>query len=280
MWDRFVSIRGATFNALRRGILLGDEGRVDAFPFLNDTDIWRPEEQRSDSHWPVIPENALWLRHTVYSAQGFGDKATFDGPGVANFRSIPVPPKRLAYLQRSPFSPRHLTASGASWFENILHELAAAHGFEVRYVRFRKEMSLKDQIAQIRDVGVAVGLHGANMVNTMFMPAGGAMFEIFPWRYVRFYYAAGLNSGLRYSFHEPESGVDKHCNFDKYCFMRYRESVIYLSDRDRAQIRTRLENAIKHVADLHARFPNGSIPLERDGNIYRIPKAARSSGTN
>lgn len=274
---RFDSRRD--FQCIKRGIVLGDEGRVDAFPFLNDTDIWTIQEQRSDSHWPSISGEALWLRHIVYSAQGFLDQATFDGPGVANFRTIPVPPKRIAYLQRSPYSPRHLTASGARWFENTLHELAAENGFEVRYVRFRKEMSFRDQIAQVRDVGVAVGLHGANMVNTMFMPAGSAMFEIFPWRYVRFYYAAGLNSGLRYSYHEPENGVDKHCNYDKFCFMRYRESVVYLSDRDRIEIRTRMENSIKHVADLHARFPKGSIPLQKDGMRYRIPRPVKNLTT-
>lgn len=260
------------FQCIRKGILLGDEGRVDSFPFLNDTNIWNVSQHESDSHWPDIPESSLWLRNAIYNANGFGDAARFDGPGVSNFRSIPVPPKRIAYLQRSPFSPRRLTPSGSKWLEDTLHDLAAKHGFEVRYVRFRKEMAFKDQVAQVRDVGLAVGLHGANMVNTMFMPAGAAMFELFPWRYVRYYYAAGLNSGLRYSYHEPENGVDKHCNFDKYCFMRYRESVIYLSEVDRQRVRRRIEKALIYIAELNDRFANGSIPLEKTGKLYRIPK--------
>lgn len=260
------------FQCVRRGILLGDEGRVDAFPFFNDTDICSHEEQKNDNHWPTIPDQALWTRHATYTSLGMDDGAKFDGPGISNFRSIPVPPKRVVFLKRNPKSPRRLTTLGKVWFEKTLSDLARQHGFEVRHVRFRKEMSLGDQVKQVRDVGLAVGLHGANMVNTMFMPAGSAMFEIFPWRYVRAYYAGGLNSGLRYSYHEPETGVDKHCSFDTYCFMRYRESVIYLSQKDRNEVQRRISNAMTYIIDLNTRFPNGSIPLEKHGNFYSIPK--------
>ncbi len=261
------------FQCVKKGILLGDEGRVDAFPYLNDTDIWPMQAAKEDNHWPLIPEESLWVRHAVYTKFELGDDATFDGPGVTNFRSIPVPPKRLVFLERNPRSPRRLTMSGNAWFRRTLVELTEEYGFELKNVRFNKEMTLAEQVQEMRNVGIAVGLHGANMVNTMFMPAGAAMFEIFPWRYVRFYYAGGLNSGLRYSFHEPESGVDKHCNFDKYCFMRYRETVIYLTHNDRVIVRNRLENAIKYINELHESHPQGTIMLKKHGTVYEIPRS-------
>jgi len=262
------------FQCIKRAIILGDEGRVDAFPFFNDTNIWNPSNRVNDDHWPSIPEESLWLRHTVYTSMGLKSGLKFAGPGTSNFRAIPLPPKRIVYLLRNSRSPRRLTTSGRIWFENTLEELATAYGFEVSHLKFHKEMTFADQVRHIHNAGVAVGLHGANMVNTMFMPAGSAMFEIFPWRYVRYYYAGGLNSGLRYSFHEPQSGIDKHCHFDKWCFMRYRESVIYLTHKDRAVVRQRLVNILIYITKLHQRFPGGSIPLERDGTVYRIPRPA------
>lgn len=261
------------FQCVRKGIILGDEGRVDALPYLNDTDIWPLTAAKEDNHWPVIPEQALWVRHAVYKQFGMEDGAKFDGPGVTNFRSIPVPPKRLVFLERNSRSPRRLTMSGNAWFRKTLAELTQEYGFEMKTVRFHKEMSLADQVREMHDVGIAVGLHGANMVNTMFMPAGAAMFEIFPWRYVRFYYAGGLNSGLRYSYHEPESGEDKHCNFDRYCFMLYREAVIYLSHQDRAVVRERLQNAMKYINELHESHPQGTIALKKRGSAYEIPRS-------
>lgn len=259
------------FQCVKKGILLGDEGRVDAFPYLNDSDIWPLNALDEDNHWPHIPEQSLWMRHTVYQSIGLDARIQYDGPGVANFRTVPVPPKRMVFLERNPRSRRKLTMTGRVWFQKMLEELAAEHGFELRNVRFRKEMSFAMQVTELSDVGVAVGIHGANMVNTMFMPTGAAMFEIFPWRYVRFYYAGGLNSGLRYSYHEPESGVDHHCPFDKFCFMRYRESVIYLTHTDRNTVRERIDNAMRYIAHLHQRYPNGTMPLEKQGTLYRVP---------
>lgn len=263
---------GRDFQCIKRGVILGAEGRVDAFPFLNDSDIWTEEEQRTDTHWPTIPADSLWLRQAVFTTLRLPPAGIFDGPGIGTFRSVPVPPKRIALLERSVRSRRRLTRSGRLWFDTMINDLAGKYGFEIRLVRFSRDMSLREQIELVQDTGVAIGLHGANLVNTMFMPAGAAMFEIFPWRYVRFYYAAGANSGLRYSYHEPEAGIDRHCGFDKRCFMRYRESVIYLSDTDRDSIQRRIENAIKYLVRLHVLFPNGTIPLQKDGNVYRIPR--------
>lgn len=259
------------FQCVRRAVLLGREARVDAFPFLNDSAVWRPEQQINDSHWPLIPADSLWLRNAVLNETGLGSIATSYENGQEQYEYIRVPPRRIGVLERSPRSKRRLTPSGRIWFQNTLEELSAKHNIEFQHVRTSAAMTFKEQVTQLQSIGLAVGIHGANMVNTVFMPPGGALFEIFPWRYVRYYYASGGNSGLRYSFHEPEGGFERNCSFTSpTCFMKYRESVLYLTEADRVIVRQRLENAIMYITGLHRRFPDGRMPLRKQGNVYHF----------
>ncbi|CAN8062829.1 unnamed protein product [Agarophyton chilense] len=259
------------YQCIQRAILLGREARIDAFPFLNDTPVWRPEQLVSDSHWPVIPRDALWLRNAVLTENSLGSLATSVVDGIEQFDHISLPPRRVGFLERSPRSKRRLTPSGRIWLESTLEELCVKHGMEYRHIHTSAAMSFKEQVNQVQSIGMAVGIHGANMVNSVFMPVGGALFEIFPWRYVRYYYASGGNSGLRYSFHEPERGYERNCSFEEAtCFMKYRESVIYLSESDRDLIYKRLENSIMYITALHRAFPDGNIPLRKEGSMYQF----------
>lgn len=268
---RFDSLRD--FQCIKRGLFLGREGRIDAFPFFNDTPVWRQEHQVNDTHWPVVPHDSLWLREAVMKANGLPSVGKYMGPGVKHFESIPVPPRRVGILQRSPRSRRRLSTEGHKFFQEALTSLCRKYNMELVKVRTSPQMTLGQQVQHVNGLGMAVGLHGANMVNTMFMPAGAAVFEIFPWRYVRYYYAGGANSGLRYSFHEPESGIDRNCSFEtKTCFMHYRESVVLLSKKDQKIIHARLERSMRYLDRLHRRYPDGHIPLKRVGNFYHFKR--------
>lgn len=259
------------FQCLHRSIWLGREGRVDAFPYFNDSSVWFPKYQKNDSHWPVIPHDSLWLRQIVSTWAGLPPVGSFRGDIPSHFDTIPVPPKRVGVLLRSPKSRRRFTTNGDAWFQATLHELGTKHGLEIQKVRTSANMRFRDQVAIMRRIGLAVGIHGANFVNSIFMPAAGALFEIFPYRYVRYYYAAGGNSGLRYSFHEAEGGVDKKCEFPGLkCVVKYREAVIYLTKTDRQWIRKRLDNAMAYLVRLHEMYPEGYISLRRDGNTYHF----------
>lgn len=263
--------RRYAFQCIRRGILLGREGRIDAFPFFNDTEVWKSSQQNDESHWPSIPHHALWLRQAVAHYSGLPNIGNFSGPHIGTFHSVSIPPRTVAVLRRSPLSKRRLTVRGKAFLNKTLIKLCAKYKMKLAYVRTSAAMSFKDQAALTRSIGVAVGLHGANMVNTIFMQPGGSLFEIFPWRYVRFYYASGANSGLRYSFHEPRGGIDRNCEFTHTgCAFKYRESIIYLTESDQKEIYTRLDKAIGHFAELHRTYPSGNIPLTRDGDLYRF----------
>lgn len=257
------------FQCVKRGIWLGKEGRVDAFPFFNDSDVWLPRQQIDDSHWPVIPHEALWLRQVVSNWSGLPDVGNFSGPHVGTFHSIPVPPRRVAILQRSPRSSRRVTPNGRIWLESIIKDLCERYDMKLEHVRVTGATPFKKQVSIMRRYGVSIGIHGANILNTMFQPAGGALFELFPWRYVRYYYAAGSNSGLRYSYHEPAKGKAWNCTFGTtMCAFQYRESPIFLTENDRWVIQTRIERALAYVVALHRQYPNGIIPLHKNGNVY------------
>jgi hypothetical protein len=257
---------------VRRAILLGAEGRVDAYPFLNDSAVWEKGAQDGDDHVPHIPHEALWLRTTVYASFGLPPPGTLAANG--DYATIPVPPLVVVHLARNPRSRRRLLADSAAWFDDTLATLAAVHGFEVRHVRCNATIPLSQQAGALRGVGLAVGIHGANLVNTMFMPAAAALFEVFPYRYVRYYYASGANSGLRYSFHEVTSGVEHTCRDALACMFKYRESHMDLGDRDRRVVAARLERAMRYVRGLHEAFPTGQIPLQRRGNVYSFDRRA------
>lgn len=258
------------FQCFPRAILLGQEGRVDAYPFLNDTAVWSKESQEKDDHIPVIPHDALWMRQAAYRSFGFFESAAEISEN-GTFTSIPVPPLTVSNILRSPKSKRRFNEESRIWFDTMLMSLAENYGLDVRYTRFSAAMPLSEQAGLMRGIGMAVGIHGANFVNTIFMSPAGALFEIFPWRYVRYYYAGGANSGLRYSFHETSHGDDHHCDFSSFCFMKYRESVLDLSQHDREIIVQRLDRAMRYLRDLHRQFPTGRIPLVRRGNIYSLP---------
>lgn len=259
------------FQCLHRSIWLGREGSVDSFLYHNDSKIWVPLYQKKDDHWPIIPHESLWFRQVVSTWTRLPPVGSFRGDIPSHFDTIPVPPRRVGILLRSPKSKRRLTRNGETWFRATLHELAIKHGLETQNVRTSASMSFKEQVEKMRNLGLAVGLHGANFVNSIFMPAASALFEIFPFRYVRYYYAAGSNSGLRYSFHEAEGGVEKNCSLlFLACVVKYRESVIYLSTKDRINIRRRIDNAMAYIVRLHEMYPDGYIPLRRDGNLYHF----------
>lgn len=256
------------YHCFGRAILLGAEGRVDSYPFLNDTATWTKLSQLRDDHIPRIPHDALWLRSTVYRSVGLTPPGKLGSNG--DYVSVPLPPLVVGHLTRSKNSKRRLDDESSDWFAETLQTLARMHGFEVREVHCSGMMPFPEQVKALHGVGLAVGIHGANLVNTLFMPSTAALFEIFPYRYVRYYYSSGANSGLRYSFHEVSNGVDYNCDSFLACMFKYRESKMALGKDDRRIIAVRLERAMRYVRGLYDHFPGGQIPLLREGNHYRF----------
>jgi len=184
---------------------------------------------------------------------------------------LALPPRTLAYLQRAPRSRRRLNAWGEATLRTLLPALAAEYHWAYVATSFSGAQPLAEQVAAVRHTGVAVGVHGANLVNAQFLPATGALFELFPYRYVRWYYMAGGNAGLRYSYHTAAVGVDRDCATDSWCFYHYRESVLRLRAADMVTVEARLRAAVEWVERLWQAFPDGWATLTGRGADYHLP---------
>lgn len=302
------------FQCFRRAVLLGAEGAVDAFQFLNDTPVVTAAELAADAHVPRVPREALAFRETVYRYAGLpsqlaagnvlllhpqaaaaaaaaaaadgggaapaapavsrvagGPLPTPPGDGPADVIRLALPPRTISYLLRSRGSRRRLNTYGELSLRSMLSRLAGEYRWSYTTTSFTSTQALAAQVAAVRQTGVAVGVHGANLVNAQFLPAGGALFELFPFRYVRFYYMAGGNAGLRYSYHAAGQGVERNCSTDSWCFMHYRESVLQMRPADMVAVEERLRGAIEWVERLWQAFPDGWAVLSGRGADYHFP---------
>lgn len=80
----------------------------------------------------------------------------------------------------------------------MLSTIASDNGCSFEVVNF-SNMSFSDQYAEMRrDVRLAIGIHGANIVNAMFLRPGAALVELFPYGFDHDMYKRGGNAGVRY----------------------------------------------------------------------------------
>lgn len=276
---------GKELVCLRSAVVLGAEGSTDAMMFLNDTDV--------ASSVPDIPHEAIAFKGAAYRALGLAaefaavrqpppaDRRTPAAGGserrgateTVEYSSVAVPPPVVAYAVRETNSSRRFLADDEAWFRSMLHKESSRRSLELRLISVPANQSLHFQVRNMRDVGFLVGLHGANLANAMFMPPTGALFEIFPYKYVKSFYRNGGNAGLRYSSHEASTGADV-CSAHKsiFCASRYRDVVVNLTSADRGAIGRHVTNGMDYLVRLRRAFPSGRVPLARDkaAGPYRI----------
>jgi capsular polysaccharide biosynthesis protein len=89
----------------------------------------------------------------------------------------PRKPKRRAYISRNrPGVSRHIAN------EAELKQLIAKYGFE-EY--FNEDHSVAEQISYFSECAAIIGSHGSGTVNSMFMPEGALIVDLYsPLRYV------------------------------------------------------------------------------------------------
>lgn len=111
-------------------------------------------------------------------------------------------------------------------------------------------MSFSAQVSAVSRSRLAVGLHGANLVNAMHLPPGAALLELFPYGFMHDMYAGAGNAGVRYdSYTFERPGVPKCENKDaKVCRLYYRDATIKASKSDIRAIGYKL----RALLDAHA----------------------------
>lgn len=277
---------------LRSAILLGLEGATDAFQFLNDSEV------RTSP--PLFPSDSLDFKRSVYQAlevqptalssvmrpssdaratpvHGNASSQTSTdavAPAVREYTAAVVPPKRVGYARREGDIYRQFSELDEQWFRAVLVNESDRRAMDLVELSPSKEQSLKDQVSEVSRIGFLVGVHGANFVNSMFMNSGGALFEIFPQKYVKQFYYAGSNSGLRYSSHEIEKADERDCSKFRpvFCQLLYRDVTINLTESDRAAIRQHVVDGMDYIVRLHELYPSGNMTLRKigRGTMYEI----------
>lgn len=110
---------------------------------------------------------------------------------------------KLVYLRR--LRRRELSTDSEAAFESALKTTGAKLGLEVKTVVF-DGMTFEEQVEAVKGTAIAIGIHGANLVNSIFMPPSSYLIEIFPFGFDHDMYRGGCGSGLQYQRYEIANG--------------------------------------------------------------------------
>lgn len=200
----------------------------------------KPSLQSTLPKAPRIPRDSIRLREQVSALL----HESVEYPQMA---------KTVVYLDRAG-ERRKIAESAKERLLTELEEAAKKRSFDFRVVSF-DDMAFKEQVASIESAGIAIGVHGANLVNTMFMPPLSALIELFPFQFHHGMYEEGGKAGLKYYSYTMATGV-KFQSRQKYkntetciklnneCKVFYRDQELKPSDEDYQAIIAKLEEAM------------------------------------
>lgn len=247
---------------MKNPIVMGRRGHVNVWPFANSTFV--PTDGNS------VPADAVHFKRAVFEEVG----VNCDMPSGSSGKSC-LPPKRVGYARRPGGSMRSFPEQDEEWFVSMLEQECSRAGFELTKFMTKAEQPLEDQVRTFAELGFVVGIHGANLVNSLFMTPFSVLLEVFPADSVNRCYYAGSNSGLRYFGHESSmraSAEESGCPENNRCREQLRHRKVKLgAQEDRDTIQAYVREGIEHIEKLHKRFGEGpEVKLDEDSGFYRI----------
>lgn len=174
------------------------------------------------------------------------------------FRSLGRPKPALSpallYLHRT--TTRSLTTTGHVLLQAKLAGLAAKAAFEFHVVDVTG-MSFVQQVEAMGGASVVVGVHGTQMLNSLFLPVNASMVEIFPFAFANPMVEKALGPMIHYDAHQVVRG-DHFAQLAQFssikdCFSRSSECrrwyqsdgrQLEFGELDAAAVGTMVENAI------------------------------------
>lgn len=212
--------------------------------FLNDYEYQAFKKNMSNESWRKdIPSDRLALTSRLEN--------------MVRRHNIPVSStkKKIAWLDRTG-RKRVFNADVKQMIVSMIRNVANEHNYAFNIIGFHG-MDFLEQYTVMRDVHIAVGVHGANLVNSIFMndPAS-SLIEILPYRFSHNLYVNAGNSGLRYFKYQLLSGYDyEHINkfksiesclhFSIECKTHYRDVVMNVTSDDLENLRKIIEMTMK-----------------------------------
>lgn len=279
-----LALRGTKYACVRNPISLGQRGHVNAWPFANSSEIKLDGSQ--------VPRDSIGFRSDVYKYAGVDEppihllteREADSEKGNQTFGQIvgrvPVPPLVLGYSKRQGMNStvggsvhaggtvRRFSEEDEQWFTDMLTYETNKAGVALKVFTPSPEEPFDLQVRRMVDIGFVVGIHGANMVNSLFMRPFGAFFEIFPANTNSMCYKAGANSGLKYSKHyalveatPEESGCPVSNN---RCYEISRQRMVKIGTaKDRESIRRKVRSGLRHINRLNNEYgAQGGVPVK------------------
>lgn len=217
-------------------------GFLKARFFVNDIEYpsTKPSLQSSKEGAPIVPRDSLRMRERV--------SALFDQtPAFAKKE------KEIMLLDRTG-SRRVFGNETRDKVLAMMAKVAKEKDYKFTVTNFQN-MKFTEQYQVMKKVSIAVGIHGANLVNTMFMPPLSVLLEIFPYGFRHEMYVNGGNAGLKYMSHMMKEGapfegpnhyktVDQCIKLNQQCKVHYRDATLEVSDGDMADMERLLKQAI------------------------------------
>lgn len=265
-----MSVEFETLNERRNGssrtvcmqnaVLIGKRHALALWPFPNSSDITSPEAL-------AVPVDAIAFRRAAYD---FADVPTSLPDLPAGVRSSPpllaasdLPGKIIGYARRNTESDplpgstlnattRRFNDADETWFVSLLRRKAAERAYEYRTLQPSENMTFVEQVRMFADVGVIIGIHGANLVNSIFARPFSALFEISPVDSPC--YLAGANSGLRYWRLEPRRKGTLEESFcrSKGCRQNPKmRRIVIEHEEDRRDIESIVDQMLDYIDSLH-----------------------------
>lgn len=278
-----LAFKGTKYACVRNPISMGQRGHVNAWPYTNSSEIKLDGSQ--------VPRDSIGLRSDVYKYAGvdeppmhsFNEREADSEKENQKFGQIvgrmPVPPLVLGYSKRQGMdgtvgsgvhvagTVRRFSEEDEEWFTDMLTYETKKAGVALKVFTPSPEEPFELQVRRMVDIGFVVGIHGANMVNSLFMRPFGAFFEIFPANMNSMCYKAGANSGLKYLKHyalveatPEESG----CSASNHrCFEITRQRMVKIgTEKDRESIRRNVRSGLRHIIQLNNVYSDqGGVPV-------------------
>lgn len=195
---------------------------------------------------PRVPRESLDFRENLFSI-------------MHNSPELRQRSKKIVYLDREG-DRRLVRSKGKKVLFKKLARRASYHGYSFEVISF-KGMNIKQQVGAVEDVSIALGVHGANLVNTMFMPPLSVLIELFPFEFKHNMYYEGGGAGLKYYSYGMSTGkhypklmeylsTEECIRFSVKCKLHYRDAELTVVDNDVDNITKMVDEAVAYLERL------------------------------
>lgn len=177
---------------------------------------------------PSLPRDALRFKQRIYD---------FINASVSEISRK----RHILFIDRRG-SRRVFDAASRNLLLDMVRSVATNASYELNVSTF-DDLSFTEQVRMMKQVGIAIGIHGANLVNTIFMPPLSVLVEIFPFGFKHTMYEHAGNSGIVYMSHTMTSGEPFHdlrhytsvqqcIQADHECKVHYRDLTMHATESD------------------------------------------------